>query len=62
MRVFSLDWLGFLDIGCLSGYTYYTKFSFAVFLMPALLAGIAVVYIVQSKKGVHDIHDRCIKM
>ena len=62
LKVFSFDWLSFLDIGCMATYDYYTKFVFAMFLMPALLGGVAAVYFAQSAKGVADIKDRCIKM
>jgi hypothetical protein len=31
LRVFSFDLLGALDVGCVTSYTYYNKFSFALF-------------------------------
>eukprot|EP01043_Picozoa_sp_COSAG02_P004000 COSAG02_NODE_101_length_36804_cov_125.342951_13_plen_301_part_00 len=55
-----MDLLGFIDIGCLSTYTYTGKFYFAIFLAPGMLGSVALVY--QLRKGVENILNRCIKM
>lgn len=55
-----MDLLGFVDIGCLSTYTYTGKFYFAMLLAPILLGGVGLVY--QLRKTVEGIANRCIKM
>ena len=60
LKVFSMDLLGFLNIGCLSQYTYMSKFMFANLLGPIMLIAVGVVY--QIRKDVADIGNRCIKM
>ena len=60
LKVFSMDLLGFLNIGCLSQYTYMSKFMFANLLGPIMLIAVGVVY--QIRKDAADIGNRCIKM
>lgn len=55
-----MDLLGFLDIGCVTQYSYFEKFTFATLLAPLILLGVAITY--QLRKGVDGIVNRCIKM
>ena len=60
LKVFSFDMLGFINIGCVTAYSYYEKFLFAFFMMPALLAIVGVVFF--FRKSVDGIQNRCIQM
>jgi hypothetical protein len=60
LKVFSVDLLSFLSVGCLTQYTYMTKFMFANLLGPIMLLAVGVMYRVQ--KDVANIANRCIKM
>lgn len=60
LKVLSMDLLGFLNIGCVTQYTYMRKFAFANLLAPTMLLGVAIVY--QLRKDVDGIVNRCIKM
>lgn len=60
LKVFSFDLLGFVDVGCVSSYTYYTKVLFAAFMPPVLLAGVAVVYKLRQEQ--EGIGNRCVRM
>jgi hypothetical protein len=60
LKLFSMDLLGFLDIGCVTQYTYTSKFTFAMLLAPIMLLGVLAVY--QLRKGADGIANRCIKM
>ena len=75
LKFVSLDFLGFLDVGCVAELTYYGKFTFASLLTPVLLGGVGVVYVLLSssfescgfKHGDDhlshtEIVDRCSKM
>ena len=64
LKLFSLDVLGLFDIGCVHQYDYYNKFTFAVLLMPALISGIFVIYLVETKAKKDDprIVERCFQM
>ena len=50
LKFFSLDLLGFLDIGCVTSFTYSQKLLFAFMLAPCLLAGVMLVYIYRKSK------------
>jgi len=60
LKVFSMDLLGFVDVGCLSTYTYTGKFYFAMLLAPIMLGSVGLVY--QLRKTAEGIANRCIKM
>eukprot|EP01051_Picozoa_sp_SAG22_P007043 SAG22_NODE_482_length_9931_cov_9.247254_6_plen_405_part_00 len=60
LRIFSFDFLGFLDIGCVTSYSYFGKCAFAFFMMPGLLAITFIVYLV--RRDMVGIEDRCVKM
>ena len=60
IKVFTMDLLGFLNIGCVAQYNYMQKFTFAMLLAPLILLGVAVTY--HLRKGVDGIVNRCIKM
>ena len=60
LKVFSMDLLGFLNVGCLAQYTYMSKFMFANLLAPIMLLAVGIVY--QVRKDVASIGNRCIKM
>jgi hypothetical protein len=65
LKVFSMDWLSFLDVGCVASYTYYHKFTFSAILLPILLIAVSMVYCVELKRAVLDkssIIDRVMKM
>ena len=55
-----MDLLGFLDIGCVTQYSYMQKFTFAMLLAPLILLGVATTY--RLRKSVDGIVNRCIKM
>jgi hypothetical protein len=52
---------GFIDVGCITTYSYFEKFTFAFSLLPIMLGAILVVYIIRRKKY-EGIKNRCIKM
>lgn len=60
LKVFSFDLLGFVDVGCVSSYTYYSKVAFAAVMPLVLLGGVAVVY--KVRQSVEGIGNRCIRM
>ena len=60
LKLFSFDLLGFIDVGCVTTYTYYTKVAFAATLPPILLGSVVVVYYL--RKNVDGIFNRCVKM
>ena len=60
LKVFSMDLLGFVNIGCVTQYTYTSKFTFAMLLTPVMLISVGVVY--QLRKDVESIANRCVKM
>jgi len=60
LKLFSFDLLGFIDVGCVTTYTYYTKVAFAATLPPILLGSVVVVYYL--RKNVEGIFNRCVKM
>jgi hypothetical protein len=60
LRIFSLDFLGFIDIGCLTTYSYFEKFMFAACMMPVLLLSIFVLY--KCKSNADGMKNRCIQM
>jgi hypothetical protein len=66
LKLFSLDMLGLLDIGCVS-YTFYDKFTFAALMMPVFICAIGIIYVVQSKRvgegsDSDGILERCFQM
>jgi hypothetical protein len=61
LKLFSLDLLGLIDIGCVH-HDFYNKFVFALLLMPLLIGAIGVIYLVQNKKGADGINERCFQM
>jgi hypothetical protein len=60
MKLLSLDWLSFIDIGCITPYRYYEKFAFAVLTMPVMVACVGSLYHVRRKS--ENIADRCVRM
>jgi hypothetical protein len=60
LKFMSFDFLGFLDIGCMTTYSYFGKFSFAFMMIPTLVCCVLMVYRCQS--NVRNIKNRCIKM
>jgi hypothetical protein len=60
LKVFSFDFLAFINIGCLSTYSYFKKFYFAFFMVPLFLGAIAIVYCI--RKNSEGIKNRCTQM
>ena len=60
LKLVSLDWLNFIDIGCLTPYRYYEKFAFAVLTMPIMVTCVAGIY--HFGRNAENIADRCIRM
>jgi len=60
LRFMSFDFLGFLDIGCMTTYSYFGKFSFAFMMIPILVGCVMCTY--QCRSHVDNIKNRCIKM
>jgi hypothetical protein len=60
LKAFSLDLLGFVDVGCVSTLTFMKKFVFAVLLAPVLLTAVGIVF--PLRKNVEGIVNRCVKM
>lgn len=60
LKLISLDWLNFIDIGCLTPYRYYEKFALAVLTMPVMVTCVAGVY--HFARKAENIADRCIRM
>eukprot|EP01049_Picozoa_sp_SAG25_P004266 SAG25_NODE_265_length_10686_cov_15.394163_4_plen_615_part_00 len=52
LKIFALDMLGFLDVGCIAKYTYWQKLMFASLLAPCLLGSVMILYI--YRKGQQD--------
>ena len=50
VKIFSLDMLGWLDIGCVTSFTYYVKFTFGILLPAMLLIGCAISYAIITRK------------
>ena len=50
LKVFALDLLGFLNIGCIAKFTYSQKLLFAFMLAPCLLAGVMIVYVYRKSE------------
>jgi hypothetical protein len=50
VKIFSLDMLGWLDIGCITSFTYYVKFTFGILLPAMLLIGCVISYAVITRK------------
>jgi hypothetical protein len=60
LRIFSLDFLGFIDIGCLTTYSYFEKFLFAACMIPVFLLSIFALY--KCKGNANGMKNRCIQM
>jgi hypothetical protein len=54
------DFLAFLNIGCVTTYSYFEKFSFAFAMIPTLLLAILAFYC--SRRGTEGATNRSIKM
>jgi len=50
VKIFSLDLLGWLDVGCITVFNYYFKFTFAILLPVALLMGTYATYYITTRK------------
>lgn len=60
LKVFSFDFLAFIDIGCVADYTFYDKFAIAIFMIPGFLAITYGIYI--YRKDVVGIANQTSKM
>lgn len=60
LKIFSFDIFGFLDIGCLTSYNYYGKFSLALAMIPVLLGVTYTLY--KLREAVPGMLNRCTKM
>jgi len=60
LKFMSFDFLVFLDIGCMTTYSYYGKFGFAFMMIPTLVACVLVAW--RLRKDVDDMRNRAIKM
>ena len=60
LKFMSFDFLAFLDIGCMTTYSYFGKFTFAFLMIPMLVASVLITY--RCRSHVNGIKNRCIKM
>ena len=60
LKAFSFDLLGFVDVGCVSTFTFMKKFASAVLLAPVLLTAVGIVF--PLCKNVEGFVNRCVKM
>jgi hypothetical protein len=58
LKLFSFDFLAFMDIGCMTTYSYFGKFFFAFMMMPTLLASVFVVYTLRKNVVAEDAKKR----
>jgi Ca2+-binding EF-hand superfamily protein len=59
MKILSLDFADWLDFGCLTSYTFYSKFSFAIALPALLIFGCTVTYYISLRGKDEEGQIRC---
>jgi hypothetical protein len=67
LNLFSFDFMTFIDIGCLASYSYFSKFTIALCMIPVLLTIVALVYCLRKRKAKGEqqrtaVKNQCIKM